>query len=150
MREGTPDRVYHIELFLDQEVQDTLCDRFGLLDGLDPEDRFFRHRRQVALQSFLGYDYVRWSLEGQEWPLHYFKAQDTATLSRRDGRSFVDMHRGPITSWEEFEAYPWPDPKQASTEGLEWFEEHLPEGMCVMGQRGFCAFCGTPDVADGV
>lgn len=140
LREGTPDRVHHIELFLDGEVQEAICDRFGVLEGLDRNDPFFPHRKQIALQSFLGYDYVRWSLEGQDWPLHRATAQDTAALSRRDGRSFVDLHRGPITNWEEYEAYPWPDPEKASTASLEWFSEHLPKNMCVIGSGGFAHF----------
>lgn len=140
LRQGMPDRVYNIELFLDAEVQDVVCARFGLIDGLDRNDPFFPHRKQVALQSFLGYDFVRWSLERQEWPLHYDKAQDTAPLTRASGRNFVNMHRGPITTWEEFERYPWPDPTQASTAGLDWFEEHLPGNLCVMGSGGFAHF----------
>ena len=37
-RRGTPERVHYIELLLDPEVQDALCRRFGLLDGLDVDD----------------------------------------------------------------------------------------------------------------
>jgi uroporphyrinogen decarboxylase len=140
LRQGAPDRVYHIELFLDPEIQDLLCERFNILEGLDPEDCFFPHRKQIAIQSFLGYDYVRWSLERQEWPLYYNAVNDTAGLPHKAGRSFVNLSRGPITSWEEFEKYPWPDAKQASTDGLEWFSEHLPENMCIMGSGGFAHF----------
>ncbi|HPO16211.1 MAG TPA: uroporphyrinogen decarboxylase family protein [Candidatus Hydrogenedentes bacterium] len=140
MREGAPDRVYHIELFLDPEMQDAVSERFGLLKSLDPNDPYYPHRKQIEIQSFLGYDFVRWSLERQEWPLNYDSAQDTAQLTRSSGRNFVNMHRGPITNWEEFERYPWPAPSQASTQGLEWFEENLPENMCVMGSGGFAHF----------
>ncbi len=140
LREGEPDRVYHIELFLDPEVQDAVCERFGLLEGLDRGAPFFHLEQQIALQTFLGYDYVRFSLEGQEWPLNRDMATDTAALGREGGRAFINMHRGPITTWEEFEAYPWPDPDKACTVGLEWFEEHLPENMCVMGSGGFAHF----------
>ena len=38
MREGTPKRVHYIELFLDGEVQEAVCQRFGLLDVLDRDD----------------------------------------------------------------------------------------------------------------
>lgn len=140
LREGDPDRVYNIELFLDGEVQDAICQRFNLLEGVDRSDRFFPLRKQIILQSFLGYDYVRYSLEGQEWPLHYVTARDTAPLARKSGRSFVNLHQGPITSWEAFETYPWPDPAKASTEGLEWLSENLPENMCIMGSGGFAHF----------
>lgn len=140
LREGAPDRVYHIELFLDPEMQDAVAKRFGLLKDLNPADPYYPHRKQIALQSFLGYDFVRWSLERQEWPLHYDSAQDTAQLTRTSGRNFVNMHRGPITNWEEFERYPWPDPAKASTQGLEWFEKNMPDTMCVMGSGGFAHF----------
>ena len=140
LREGTAARVHHIELFLDPEIQDAVCERFQLLNGLDPAGRYFEHSKQIRLQSFLGYDYVRWSLERQTWPLHHKAAPDTAALARKSGRNFVDMHRGPITNWEEFEAYPWPDAAAASTEGLEWFEKHLPDNLCVMGSGGFAHF----------
>jgi uroporphyrinogen decarboxylase len=140
LRQGEPDRVYNIELFLDAEMQDVVCERFELLEDLDLNDQFFPHRKQIAVQSFLGYDFVRWSLERQEWPLNYDKAQDTAPLVREGGRNFINMHRGPITNWEEFERYPWPDAAKASTAGLEWLEEYLPENMCIMGSGGFAHF----------
>ncbi len=60
-------------------------------------------------------------------------AEDTAALRRKGGRVFVDEHRGPITNWEEYEAYPWPDPGSINTGGLEWFQKNLPETMCVIG-----------------
>jgi uroporphyrinogen decarboxylase len=140
LRQGAPDRVYNIELFLDPEMQEAVAERFGLWQGLDPADPFYMHQRQIEIQAFLGYDYVRWSLERQEWSLNYDRARDTAPLERGSGRQFINMHRGPITTWEEFEAYPWPDPEKASTASLEWFEEHLPETMCVMGSGGFAHF----------
>jgi hypothetical protein len=34
MRKGTPDRVYYIELFIDGEIKDAVCERFNLLDNL--------------------------------------------------------------------------------------------------------------------
>ncbi len=140
LRQGTPSRVHHIELFLDAEVSDAICERYGLLEGLEPGDPYYAEKRQVIVQSFLGYDYVRASMAGMEMPLNYMNTEDTAKLSRAGGRSYVDEHRGPVTTWEEFERYPWPDPLAASTRSLEWYEEHLPEGMCVIGSGGFAHF----------
>jgi len=139
-RKGTPNRVHFIELFLDGEVQTAICSRFGLLDGLDPDDLFFEQKRQIRLQRFLGYDYVRCGLEGMEMPLKQTTIEDTAGLQREAGRSFMEEHKGPITTWEEFEAYPWPDPVAASTRSLEWYEDNLPEDMCVIGSGGFAHF----------
>ncbi|MBI3947636.1 MAG: uroporphyrinogen-III decarboxylase-like protein [Armatimonadetes bacterium] len=139
-REGTPRRVHHIELLLDAEIQTAVCERFGLLAGLDPFDPFYAQKRLVAVQRFLGYDYVRCGLEGMAWPLNRAEVEDTAVHKRAAGRSFVDEHRGPITTREEFERYPWPDAETASTRSLEWYSENLPEGMCIIASGGFAHF----------
>jgi uroporphyrinogen decarboxylase len=140
MRRGTPRRVHNIELFLDGEVQDSIVQSFGLLDGLSPDDPYFNQKKQVRLQRFLGYDYVRQGLEGLDMPLHHIQTTDTAQLARAGGRSFVESTRGPITSWQEFEAYPWPDPHAAGTRSFEWYERNLPDDMCVIGSGGFAHF----------
>jgi uroporphyrinogen decarboxylase len=131
-RRATPERVYFIELFLDPEVKTAICERFGLVDALDPGDPFFEQKRELALQRFLGYDYVRVGLDDIDLPLNQMVADDTAGLKRERGRSYVDEHQGPISNWEEFEAYPWPDPQ--STRSLEWYEANLPEDMCIIGR----------------
>jgi len=137
-RDGTPERVHFIELFLDKEVQEEICRRYDLLDALDPDDPFFNHRRQILLQSFLGYDYVLYPESLGETVdsrliLPQLIAADSASLVRRSGRVYVEEHKGPITSWKEFESYPWPDPQADNVSSLEWFEKNLPENMCLIG-----------------
>jgi uroporphyrinogen decarboxylase len=141
-REGTPSRVHSIELYIDAEAQAALCERFAIADSLRPDDPFFEEKRHTALMRFLGYDCVRCKPEGIELPVHRSTVGDSATLARAGGRSFVDEHRGPITSWEEFERYPWPDPSKISTRSLEWYERNLPDGMCVTngGMGHFCEY----------
>lgn len=140
-RHGAPRRVHHIELFLDAEVQEAICQTYGLLRGLDSTDPYFLQRRQVALQRFLGYDYVRASVEGMDLPFRRTLIEDTADLQRVGGRRYMEEHRGPITNWAEFEAYPWPDPALASWRALDWYEKNLPDDMCIiaMGQFGHFA-----------
>lgn len=140
-REGTPERVHHIELFLDWEMQEAICERFDLLADLDPDDDYFLPKRQIRIQRFLGYDTVRCGVEGLNVPLKRAVIDDTAGLKRDSGRSFMEESRGPITNWAEFEAYPWPDPKAAETRTLEWYEKNLPDDMCVTGSGGFAHFC---------
>lgn len=94
----------------------------------------------MKLQRFLGYDYVRMGLDNVVWQFHRQAAADTAELGRASGRSFVDESVGPVTTWEEFERYPWPDPKQWGTRSLEWLETNLPDDMCVIGSSGFAHF----------
>ena len=140
MRQGTPDRVYHIELFLDQEVQDAVCERFDLLSGLDLDGPYFSEERTLRIQRFLGYDYVRQGIDQVQMPLHRLGADDTAVLLREGGRSFVAEGKGPITTWQEFEQYPWPDPETVTTRSLEWYERNLPDDMCVIGSGGFAHY----------
>lgn len=52
----------------------------------------------------------------------------------------MDEHRGPVTNWEEFEGYPWPDPAAASTNALEWYQANLPDDMCLIASGGFAHF----------
>ena len=139
-REGTPKRVHHIELFLDAEVQDAVVNRLGLRDGLDSADPLFAVKRNLRVQWFLGYDYVRCGLDNVVWELRRHTTTDTAPLARAGGRSYVDEHTGPITSWEDFERYPWPQPNQWNSRSLEWLERNLPDGMCVIGGSGFAHF----------
>jgi uroporphyrinogen decarboxylase len=108
------------------------------LEGLDPYDPFFKHRKQIILQSFLGYDYVivpqcLGGFPEHAMPTTSLLTEDTAALKRSGGRSYVDEHRGPITNWQEFEAYPWPNPTVFSTADLEWFQNNLPDNMCIIG-----------------
>ena len=140
LREGTPERVHFIELFLDAEVQAAICEQYDLLDGLDSGDPYFDLKRQVTIQRFLGYDFVRSGLEGIAMPMNRISIEDTAGLQRDGGRNFMEEHRGPITNWEEFEAYPWPDVAAASTRSLEWYEANLPDDMCVIASGGFAHF----------
>lgn len=140
LRKGTPRRAHLIELLMDHEVRDEICANYRLLDGLDPADPHFDEQRMLRMQRFLGYDYVNPQVAGLEFPLHRAETEDTAGLQRSGGRSYVDENVGPITSWEEFERYPWPSPSQMDTRALEYFEKHLPDDMCVVvwGVGHFC------------
>jgi len=141
-RKGTPRRVHYIELFLDGEVQQAIGKRFNVWDGLDPADPAHVAKGQVRLQRFLGYDYVRQGLDDLYFPLKSSTSEDTASeMPRRGGRNYVSEGKGIVTNWEEFEAYPWPDPaKPSAILSLQWYEKNLPDDMCVIGSGGFGHF----------
>jgi uroporphyrinogen decarboxylase len=120
-------------LFLDEEVQDALCRRFGLLEGLDPDDPHRAQKQMIRLQRRLGYDYVKQGADSFDLALNEVLIEDTAALRRAGGRSFMSESAGPITNWEEFERYSWPDPDKLTYRALEWYERHLPDDMCVIG-----------------
>lgn len=138
LRRGTPKRVHNIELFLDWEVEEAVCQRFGLLDRLDRNAADFPYRRAIAIQRFLGYDYVRAGVENFNMPLKRTAVADTADLKRSGGlRHYMEEHQGPIATWADYEQYPWPDPQAATTPALEWYQKNLPDDMCVIGSGGF-------------
>jgi uroporphyrinogen decarboxylase len=134
MRRASPRRVHFVELYLDAEVQDAIALRFGLEEGLDSGKPDFRLRRQVAIQRFLGYDYVVAGAPNLaiDYSSTRLLAEDGGALKRAGGRSFVNESRGPVTNWAEFEAFAWPslDPDTAD---LEWYERELPDDMCLIG-----------------
>jgi len=139
-RQGTLARVYFIELLIDEEVKETLVRRFGLMDDVTPDDPFYALKREVQVQRFLGYDYVRCGVDDVGIKVVRRTAEDTADLCRSGGRAYVDEHRGPIATWAEFESYPWPDPAKLATRNLDWFQQNLPEDMCIIGSGGFAHF----------
>jgi uroporphyrinogen decarboxylase len=132
-REGTPDRTYFMELYLDAEVQDAIGDRFCLYDKLDRAHPHYKWQCMVALYRFLGYEAVRFALTDAVWSKNLsLVQQDTAGLERQGGRAWANEGSGPIASWADFERYPWPDPKQVDLSGLDWMERHLPEDMAIV------------------
>jgi len=139
-RKGTPERVHFIELFLDPEIKDSLCARFGLDDYLDRGKPDYVWRREIAIQRFLGYDYVGCSVDPFPMPLKWQSVEDPSSLGRIGGRSFLTGESGPITTFAEFEAYPWPDPTALTTTALEWYERNLPDDMCIVGIGGYAHF----------
>ena len=48
-RKGTPARVHHIELYLDDEIKEIICDRFGLKEGIRDHDPFFDLEREIRI-----------------------------------------------------------------------------------------------------
>jgi uroporphyrinogen decarboxylase len=132
-RRRTPARVHVVELFLDVEVQQAICERYDLLASVRADDPFYLQRREMAVQRYLGYDYVVCNLEGLDMPYHSIVAEDTAGLKRSGGRAYTDEHRGPITTWQEFETYPWPGVAKATSRALEWYIRNLPADMCIIG-----------------
>ena len=139
-RDGEPDRIYFIELFIDPEIKQAICERFELMDGIKPNDEWYEQKREIAVQRFLGYDFVRCGLENIEFQLRWDHSEDTSLFKRSEGRRFVNEHSGPITNWGEYEAYPWPDVNAATSRALEWYEKNLPDDMCVIASGGFAHF----------
>ena len=137
LRRGTPRRVHHIELFHDGEIRDAIAERFDLCAGVPVGHPDYERKKGIAVNRFCGWDHVSVGLVNMYMPTNKIVAEDTAGLSRAGGRGFQDEHSGPIMSWEDLEKYPWPDPSApGATRELEWFQEHLPEDMCLCAHTG--------------
>ena len=131
-RRKLPRRVHHIELFLDREIKDAVCARFGLSGGLDASDPLFETKRDVTLQSFLGYDMFRVGVARKTvFPTATIAAADTTALPAqgRAVRDWQEEHGGPIQGWNDFDAYPWPRVADIDFAPLEWLEKNLPGNM---------------------
>ncbi len=138
-RRGTPKRVFFVELFQDREIEDAIDRRFGVTKGLDRADPHFEGKRSIAMQRFLGYEYVPCGL--MSLPAGGCgAAADTAEEGQTKGeRWWINESTGPITTREELEKYPWPDGKTWDTSHLEWLERNLPDDMCIVARQGhFC------------
>ncbi len=148
-------------------MKQAVCDRFGLDADLDRDDPRFIEKREIRIQRHLGYDAVRVKIENFDWPLVETNVPDTVADSqvRAAGRDWMEEHRGPIASWQDFESYPWPDPTQFRTDTIEWYDRNLPDDMCMYGgahsifeitswAMGFETLCYAlyeqPDLVDAV
>lgn len=129
--EEVPARPPLAELFLDYEVERAIGkDHLGLPWAEPSMDRqqmsvYLRNRTEVYYR--MGYDYIRMS-GGVDFPGAYIDAPDTAEMSRGN-RQWANEIRGPVASWADFEAYPWPDPSKLNLWPYEYAATHLPEGM---------------------
>jgi len=163
-RTGLPARVPFMELFADWEVMVECCRLTGLdVHSLPDETRHLEVTRHFYYT--FGYDYVPCTVGNFGFPRDVHLADDTAPELKREKRSWTDEHRGPITSWQEFETYPWPDPSKVDTSALEWYEKNLPDGMGIasgchsifeqvtwlMGYESLClALYDAPDLVDAM
>ncbi len=167
-RRRLPHRVHHVELFLDAEMKEAVCSKFGLAVPGDPSDPLFDTRRDVALHSFLGYDMFRVGVARKTvFPTATRAAADTTSQPRqgRGDREWQEEHAGPIQGWEDFDRYPWPKVSDIDFSPMEWLEHNLPDGMgCfeltahifeilsfLLGYEALCyAVVDQPDLVDAI
>ncbi|MFW5864210.1 MAG: uroporphyrinogen decarboxylase family protein [bacterium] len=133
-REGTPDRVHFVELFLDWEIQIAVLKRFGLDKDLNPESPEYPMLVHLAVQRFMGYDYVCSHIQGLDFTFVRHRSIDSAEMAHEDGRNWVDESKGPIQNWEDFEKYPWPKIENMRTDELEWYEKNTPDDMIIVAR----------------
>ena len=128
--EQEPRRAHLVELGIDREVLQLITERYlgqpWVSPTKDPQEPYLE--QLVTLYYRLGYDYVP---TGPVWVHHPSprrrRTEDTAALSRGE-REWVDESRGLISSWKEFEQFPW-DQIEPDCSPCEFAARNLPEGM---------------------
>jgi uroporphyrinogen decarboxylase len=137
-KEDTEDKVVLYEFFADLEIKKEIADRMGLLTtqekALKKEDLKDRDKCNIELdleikyRYHLGYDYIHL------WPLKFdFPKNDWKQADTREGsRSYVSGSDNVISSYSDFEAYPWPELSGADYSHFEKAKEVLPESMKVV------------------
>lgn len=87
----------------------------------------------IAFWRAMGYDFVRYE-EGARFVEASVVGNDGTKLGGQ--RSWRDMHKGGITSWEAFEAYPWPTVSDVDLANTAYLAEHLPDDMGLITCHG--------------
>jgi len=142
---GEPDRVPLAEVTIDQAIKDAFVGR----PVRDVES-------EVAFWSSAGYDYVPVKIG-----LHTFddprrKRENVVGEEDYQRREWLDELKGPISTLEEFESFPWPEEvgcvDDVTGVSLDEISEYLPPGVKVIGMvaklfnavwelMGFETFC---------
>ncbi|MBI5667446.1 MAG: hypothetical protein HZC41_05515 [Chloroflexi bacterium] len=129
LRQGEIGRVPVMEMLVDREIIAALMNTNGTPTNMIEEARWTR--MQVELWVNLGADAI--SMRPiYNLPFGREKAEDTAGLNRGN-REWATMEAGLIKSWDDFERYPWPDPKTYDYSQIELAGKIMPPGMKVFG-----------------
>jgi uroporphyrinogen decarboxylase len=82
----------------------------------------------------MGYDYVRYE-QGLPFPRKSLSAEDTVAGAERE-RAWVNEQVGAISTWEEFDKYPWPTIDKVDFSVFEYLNTHLPDGLGLIVSHG--------------
>jgi len=137
-------RVHFVELYPDPEVVSSMAEILGEKPIPSPLSTLSTSEFLEAKKDFMrqwinwwyrmGYDYViiiGSVFSGLNFPSKARKTEDTASLPRGE-RTWVEEGTGIISSWKDFEKYPWPSPSKVNYSLYEFVAKNLPEGMKMM------------------
>ncbi len=134
MRRREPDFAGFLRVMLRQAEPDRVpISEFGIDGGVmqeiigPPKEGEESAAWVVRFWREMGFDYLSQGV-GVGFPHGTRIAEDTARLSHGT-RGWVEEAKGPITTWDEFEQYPWPTVTDEAFAGFEIMSKHLPEGM---------------------
>jgi uroporphyrinogen decarboxylase len=117
-----------------KQVTEDVLGRKWVCPGNERESQTLYLENVIAFWRELGYDYVRMEA-ALPFPGKSINTQNTAGANSGT-RSWVDETNGAITSWQDFEKYPFPDVTQFDFFALEYLNSHIPEGMGLIVSHG--------------
>ena len=138
--EQEPDHVYIAEHTLDAEILQAIAERYlgerYIPFTNEPNEAYYQQLTTIFQR--LGYDFVPVAI-WHDWDNHpssgWSSTGDTAGDLSRGERSWANEGRGLITSWEDFEKFPW-DIIRANPGHCEAAARHLPDGMKLVVATG--------------
>jgi uroporphyrinogen decarboxylase len=137
-----PDKTLFFEIAVSREIRANILEEY-LHRKWVPYTNIQGEQGQKYIDNFietnlrLGYDYVSLSC-GISFPVEKLTAPDTAADFSKGNREWAQEGSGPIASWEDFDAYPWPELTDFKQWRFEYLSEKLPEGMgMIPAQTGF-------------
>ncbi len=127
-----PERVPFAEFLIDPEIIEEISRRYlGEKGAVFPDDEKAYLKRGVSCFYRLGYDYALFvDIPGLtlHFPGRERVGKDTAFFSRRE-RKWVEEGQGLLSSWDDFEEYPWPEVDRFDFSLYEYLTSLIPEGM---------------------
>jgi uroporphyrinogen decarboxylase len=118
-REGTPARTFFFEHGIEPGMTRAIAERFDLCADLDPGDSHLKLSRTIRVWAFLGLEFLRVFPRGITWQ------------GLPAGMTSVPPAVGPIQSWKDFDAYPWPRLEAVDFSDIEWAERVLRDNMAM-------------------
>jgi len=126
-----PQRPRLVEYIVNPPVMRAVLERMGRAWVQPTPDRRTQEAywdNFIAFWYHLGYDFVRLEI-AMPFPRPGRPGGD-------HGRTYAETGVGPVTSWDTFETYPWPDPDALDFFPYEYIDTHLPDGMGLMACHG--------------
>ena len=119
-----PDRPPLIEYILDRAVLEPVLRLMGrewVKPAADRDSQRAYWDNFAAFWYRMGYDIVRLEIS-----MPFPRPERQGGIR---GRAYMETGAGPVSNWEQFERYPWPDPEAVDFFCYEHITAHLPEGM---------------------
>ena len=127
-RRTAPNRVTFIEYLINNPVKERIIrevlNRDWVPEGPDRDQAAQYYNNFIEIFYRLGYDIIRY-----EAGVNFTAANNVAGP---DGRKWVNEAGGAISTWEDFEKYPWPSGKTCDIWGYEYISTHKPDGMGII------------------